>query len=163
MSQYSFRDFIFFLVTVLFAMMLTVLPMPAQLQFCRPNWLLLTLFFWFLYALPMMRLWCVWSIGLFQDLLLASPLAMHALSYVLLMYFLSFFRIRIAKLPLWQQVLWVLAISLVLNLFYFVALVVNHHNVHFSAIIVRGLVNCIIWPWVYRVLVTFGGWRVAEA
>ncbi len=69
----------FLLFTLLIALMLNLAPVPDWLQYARPDWLTLVVFYW---ALALPRNFGVlgsWLGGLLEDLLTYSLLGQHAL------------------------------------------------------------------------------------
>lgn len=68
------------LIMVLLALCLTIVPMPMAWQWLRPVWVLLILIdlIWQSVAVPFVL---IWILGLVVDLLLGTPLGMHALIY----------------------------------------------------------------------------------
>ena len=102
------------MVSILLALMLLVLPLPTFIQWVRPNWVLLVLLFWVLNAPMLVGLGWYWLIGLFQDLVQATPFGLHALSYTLLVFFFTQLSFRLTALPMWQQLVALMILS-VLN------------------------------------------------
>ncbi len=88
--------------SLLLAAVLTVAPWPDGLAWLRPQWLLLVLLYWVV-TLPH-RIGVFWGfvVGLFQDVLLNTPMGQHALAMTLLCYvtLLAYRRIRRANLLL---------------------------------------------------------------
>lgn len=68
------------IVTLVIALMLTVLPLPGWLEAFRPDWLALTLVYW---AMMAPRTWSVgsaWMVGLVVDVAQGTLLGQHALA-----------------------------------------------------------------------------------
>jgi len=68
------------IVTLIIALLLSVVPMPDWLQAFRPDWLALTLIYW---AMMLPRTWSVgsaWLVGLVLDVAHGTLLGQHALA-----------------------------------------------------------------------------------
>ncbi len=77
-SMYSRR--IPVVVTIIVALMLSVLPLPDWLEAFRPDWIAITLIYW---AMMLPRTWSVgsaWLIGLVLDVAQGTLLGQHALA-----------------------------------------------------------------------------------
>ena len=68
------------------ALLMSILPLPDMLQPWRPEWLTLVLLFWVMHAPNWVGLWFGLIIGLVLDILLASPLGMHASTLIVVIY-----------------------------------------------------------------------------
>ena len=68
------------------ALLMSILPLPDMLQPWRPEWLTLVLLFWVMHAPNWVGLWFGMTMGLLLDILLASPLGMHASALVVVIY-----------------------------------------------------------------------------
>ncbi|MEK6789510.1 MAG: rod shape-determining protein MreD [Pseudomonadota bacterium] len=68
------------------ALLMSILPLPDILQPWRPEWLTLVLLFWVMHAPNWVGLWFGMAMGLLLDVLLASPLGMHASTLVVVIY-----------------------------------------------------------------------------
>lgn len=65
---------------------LSVLPLPAQLQPWRPEWLTLVLLFWVMHAPRWVGVWTGVFMGFLLDILIATPLGLYASSLALTIY-----------------------------------------------------------------------------
>jgi len=68
------------IITLVIALMLTVLPLPEWLEAWRPDWVALTLVYW---AMTAPRTWSVgsaWMVGLVLDVAQGTLLGQHALA-----------------------------------------------------------------------------------
>jgi len=68
------------------ALLMSILPLPDVLQPWRPEWLTLVLLFWVMHAPDWVGLWFGMMLGLLLDVLLASPLGLHASALVIVIY-----------------------------------------------------------------------------
>ncbi|OGT54570.1 MAG: rod shape-determining protein MreD [Gammaproteobacteria bacterium RIFCSPHIGHO2_12_FULL_42_10] len=100
-------------VTLLGALMLTILPMPLWMAWSSPAWVLLTLLYWTMKLPHRMSLGIVWIIGILLDLLSGTPVGEHAFALTVVMYCVFRIYMRLRMYPLLQQSL---------NIFFFVLL-----------------------------------------
>ena len=100
------------IVTLVVAIVLTLVSLPPALDAMRPYWVALVLIYWCLETQGMITLGIAFSIGLLLDLLTGSLLGLHALSLVILVYLVTRFRARLRFFPTWQQALSVFALLL---------------------------------------------------
>lgn len=73
-------------VTLLIAVILTIIPLGEPLSFWRPEWIALTLVHWALVIHDRLSLLMAFVVGLVIDTLFGSILGQHALGYVLIAY-----------------------------------------------------------------------------
>jgi len=92
-------------VSLLFALLLGLVPMPDVLQPLRPYWLALVLAYWVLEAPDKVGLGVAFLLGLLADLAFGGLLGEQALRLVVLTFILDRFRARLRFFPMSQQAL----------------------------------------------------------
>jgi rod shape-determining protein MreD len=144
------RSLIF--LTIIAAMLLSLLPLPAALLPFKPYWLAMVLIYWSLETREIISLGLAFVVGLFLDILSSSLMGLHALSLVIMVFLVQRFRSRLRFFPPWQQALSVLA------------LLVNDRIILIWIIVLLGeplptwkywlppLVGMAIWPWLFLLL-----------
>ena len=90
-------------VSILVAILLGLVPLPAPLQPLRPYWLALVLAYWLLEAPDRVGLGMSFIIGLVADLAFGGLLGEQALRLVVLAFILERFRARLRFFPMSQQ------------------------------------------------------------
>lgn len=90
-------------VSILVAILLGLVPLPAPLQPLRPYWLALVLAYWLLEAPDKVGLGVSFMIGLVADLAFGGLLGEQALRLVVLAFILERFRARLRFFPMSQQ------------------------------------------------------------
>lgn len=156
MADNSLGAGVVILLTLLIAMVLMVVPIPAsvptELGFLRPDWVAMVLVYWVI-ALPQrVGLLTAWIVGILTDVLLGNLLGQHALAYVLITYIASNLYQRLRMFSVWQQ-------ALVL----FVILGINHlvgfWVESFAGLsdwrmwyLLPALSGAFLWPWVFLLL-----------
>lgn len=88
------------LVSLLVAVVLTLIPLPERVGELRPYWLALVLIYWNLEAGRLRALGQAFGLGLLLDLMTASLLGQHALSLLIISYLVEHFRNRLRFFPL---------------------------------------------------------------
>ncbi len=138
--------------TVIAAVLLSLLPMPESLMVFRPYWVALVVIYWTLEVHGMISLGLAFLIGLVLDILSGSLMGQHALSLVVMVFLVQRFRHRLRFFPPWQQALSVLG------------LLVNDRIVMIWIIALLGepmptwkhwlppLVGMVLWPWLFLLL-----------
>ena len=93
------------MVTMIIAMILTILPMADWAKAFRPLWIPLVLIYWSM-ALPRtIGVGVAWFVGLYMDATLGTLLGQHATGYAITAYISMRFHQRIRVYPLGQQAL----------------------------------------------------------
>ena len=140
------------IMTMVAAIILSLLYLPPWLDALRPYWVALVLIYWALETQDMINLGWAFSIGLLLDLLTGSLLGLHALSLVIIIYLVTRFRARLRFFPPWQQALSIFA------------LLMNDRIILLWIISLRGdplpplgfwlppIVGTLLWPWLFLLL-----------
>jgi len=90
-------------VSLIAALLLGLLPLPASLALWRPYWLALVLAYWVMEDPERAGMGFAFCIGLIADLVVGSLLGEHALRLVVMTFILQRFRARLRFFPVWQQ------------------------------------------------------------
>lgn len=143
--------------TLVIALLLTLLPLPAWLHAIWPYWIALVLIYWCLETVDMISLGMAFFTGIILDLFTGSLLGLHALSLTVAVYLVLRFRARLRFFPPWQQALSVFA------------LLINDRIILLWIIILRGdplpsvefwlppLAGTLVWPWLFLLLDRYRG------
>jgi rod shape-determining protein MreD len=143
---------IFILLSFAVALVLTIVPLPAELRTLRPDWVGLTLIFWCL-ALPYrVSVGSGFMAGLLLDSLSGTLLGEHALALSLIAYLCVRLHQRIRVYPIWQQALTVMTFLLLHQLL----------TLWIDSIIGRpmppleywlpSLIGAVLWPFIFHLL-----------
>ena len=144
------RSLIF--LTIVAAVLLTLLPLPAVLLPLKPYWVALVVIYWSLETVDIINLGLAFLIGLVLDTLSGSLMGLHALSLVVVVFLVQRFRSRLRFFPPWQQALSVLG------------LLVNDRIILIWITMLLGeplptwkywlppLVGMALWPWLFLLL-----------
>lgn len=126
-----------------------IYPLPSILNACRPDWMVLIIFYWVL-ALPhRVGIVHAFILGLILDLLLGSTLGMHALVLSVLAYIVTINYQRFRYFTLVQTTLLVGLFILTAKIgLYFIASSLHDivlHKHYFWSI----FTSMFIWPWFF--------------
>ena len=135
MRSFSIKGRLIIAVSVLLALILSVLPLPDLIMPFRPDWLLLTLVYWSI-ALPhRANVGTAFFAGLLHDILLGSVLGVHALALVIPVYLAASQFQRMRNYSVWQQAAYMNR-DIQLDYHYFWSIVSS----------------MVFWPWVFLLL-----------
>ncbi len=104
------------IISILFAMILMIIPLPDSMRILRPEWVLLTVMYWSM-ALPRsVGIGYAWVVGLLMDVLFGGALGVLAFSYALVVYLILHFHLQLRQFPLWQQALSLMSLILLVHI-----------------------------------------------
>ena len=138
--------------SIILALMLTILPLPLWAAWFRPEWLVLVIVYWTI-ALPhRVNIGTAWCVGLLLDGLSGTVLGEHALAMTVVTYFACKLHKRIRAASIWQQSL---TMGLFVGLFQLTVFLIQ--------IIIGQIPNSLMywlptatsvlfWPWVIIIL-----------
>ncbi len=110
------------IVTIILAIMLTVMPLPGWAEPFRPDWVALTLIYW---AMMLPRTWSVgtaWIVGIVLDVAQGTILGQHALALCFIVFVTVRFHLLMRVFPMQQLTATVFAI---LTLYQFILFWIN--------------------------------------
>lgn len=141
-----------FMMLLVVAGVLSILPLPHWAQSFRPQWVLLFLLVWARIYKASIGLLSAFVVGLLVDLLLGTVLGLHALSYVLVLYLFYRNDTRTRHFSLLQQ-------SFYLSLYLLMAFVVCwlfglwfSDNAPTLSMLWSVLTTALLWPWMTMLL-----------
>lgn len=135
-------------ITIIIAMILTIVPIPDSLRLFRPEWVLMALLYWAMALPERVGIGYAWFVGLLMDVMVGGTLGVLAFSYALATYLILSFHLQLRQYPLWQQALIIMSL----------VLLVSSINVIFSTAVVgwnvwkKVVVSTLVWPIIYAVL-----------
>jgi len=103
----------FIFLSLLFAWIITLLPVPRLISLWWPEWALLVLIYWCLTLPYRIGPGWAWIAGIATDILTGTLLGEHALSFSLIAFICLAFHQRIQAFPLFQQSLVVVLLTLI--------------------------------------------------
>ncbi len=138
--------------SLLVALFLQVLPLPAWSNWFRPDWVLLVMLYWVMFNPERINVGIAWFMGFVLDGLNGTLMGEHAIALMFPVFIMSYWQRRFNVFPIWQQAL----IIGILDGFYKVII-----------FILQGLIGqppvdaaywfsigttILLWPWVQAIL-----------
>ena len=90
------------IVTILLALMLTLVPLPEALDPFRPDWVVLILIYWGMMTPRSYNVGSAWIIGILLDVAQGTLLGQHALALCVVVYITIKFHLLMRVFPLLQ-------------------------------------------------------------
>ncbi len=138
--------------SLLVALVLTLLPLPPWAAPYRPDWVALVLIYWCLALPERVSVGISWSMGLLLDGLSGTLIGQHALGLSVMAFLTAKLHQRIRLFPIWQQSL---TVMLLLAMNQMMVLWVNgilgrppHSWLYWAP----SLIGLLLWPWVFGLL-----------
>jgi len=140
------------ILTIIGALLLTELPLPAFIAPYQPEWLILVLIYWAMALPERVGVGIAWFTGLLVDVLRDTLLGQYALVFAITIFITLRLYQRIRNSPLRQQV-----ISIFILMFIHTALVVwikalAGANATFTMVLIPAITSSLFWPFIYFVL-----------
>lgn len=135
------------IVSFIVAFMLAIMPLPRELIWLNPAWVLLVLIYWVIHRPYQCNIGVGFSVGLVLDILNGNVLGQHALLNVIISYFLVRFHTRLNLFPWYQQALLVFVICLTNKLGIFIIQMLVGQPPQSWLFWVAPLVSSFIWLW----------------
>ena len=135
-------------ITLLFAILLMLVPLPDTLRYARPEWVAITLIYWAM-ALPQrVSIGVAWFTGLVMDVVTGGILGIHAFAYALVIYLVGRLHLLIRQYPLWQQAFTILSLVSLVHFIVMLSAPITFSWNHWLTV----LTSTLVWPFVYAVL-----------
>jgi rod shape-determining protein MreD len=142
----------FIYLSLLAALLLTVIPVPYQLTLFRPDWALLVVMYWTL-ALPRrVNIGTAFLIGFLTDVLVGTVLGVNALAFSVVSFIVGVNYLKIRNFAVIQQAL---IVGLLLALYQLLVFWLSHFltGVNFRpAYLWPVLIGMLVWPWLFWLL-----------
>ena len=149
-SSRESRGLIF--LTIIAAVLLSLLPLPAVLLPFKPYWVAMVVIYWSLETHDIIGLGLAFLIGLILDTLSGSLMGLHALSLVIMVFLVQRFRSRLRFFPPWQQALSVLGLLVNDRIILIWITVLLGESLPTWKYWLPPLVGMAIWPWLFLLL-----------
>lgn len=140
------------LLTLLIALMASIMPLPLSVDAFRPDWVLIVLMYWCM-ALPgRVNIITAWVMGFLLDVLLGSVLGVHAAAMAVAVYIMAENFQKIRNFSIWQQALitGVLAALYHLVVFWLQRFLID--ATFLPSYLYPVITTIILWPWVFYLL-----------
>lgn len=138
--------------SLLLALILMVMPMPAMVKLFRPDWALLVLLYWVL-ALPFRaNIGTAFVVGFLVDVLVGTVLGVNALAFSVVAFVMAANHQKIRNFSILQQSL---LVGLLLALYHLLIFWLSHFltGVYFLPdYLWPVLTGTLVWPWLFWLL-----------
>ncbi len=140
------------LTTLLISLVLSVLPMPQELQFYRIQWTALVLVYWCMAVPEKVGVGFAFVAGLLLDILTGTLLGQHALglSVIAFITLKSYRRVRV--FPLWQQSVYLVVLLALERLLFFWVDGTIGRPAKTAESWLAPLLGGLIWPWFFIIM-----------
>jgi rod shape-determining protein MreD len=143
---------IIIVLSLLIALMASIMPMPIAFDAFRPDWVLIVLVYWCL-ALPnKINIITAWLMGFILDVLLGSVLGIHAAAMALTMYIVVVNFQKIRNFSIWQQALIIGILAALYHLIVFWLQRFLTDAVFLPSYLYPVITSIVLWPWVFLLL-----------
>jgi rod shape-determining protein MreD len=140
------------LLTLLVAIMASIMPLPLSVDAFRPDWVLIVLIYWCM-ALPgRVNIITAWVMGFLLDVLLGSVLGVHAAAMAISVFIVAENFQKIRNFSIWQQALiaGVLAALYQLVVFWLQRFLIDASFL--TSYLYPVITTIVLWPWVFYLL-----------
>lgn len=140
------------LLTLLIAVMASIMPLPLSVDAFRPDWVLIVLIYWCM-ALPgRVNIITAWILGFLMDVLLGSVLGVHAAAMAISVFIVVGNYQKIRNFSIWQQALITGVLSALYHLIVFWLQRFLLDATFISSYLYPVITTVILWPWVFYLL-----------
>lgn len=140
------------LLSLVVALLLTIMPLPDLLVWLRPQWVLAIVLFWIITKPASYGVFFAWLCGLWMDLVAGTPFGQQAIIFVFVSYFVIKLRLIIVHSPRWQQAVIVGAFSGIAMVLQSILMGFVGHSAPLMRNELSVLSTVIIWPMLYYFL-----------
>lgn len=147
------RNYWIIWVTLLFGLLLQIMPWTASFYMLKPHWLMLIVIYWIL-ALPhRVGIWTAFLVGIILDLFSGTVLGVHAFIFSVIAY-LTLFRFQLIRnLAIWQQAIIILLLSLIYDLLLFIFEITMYRMITISPLVfLSSCIDAFMWGWLFLLL-----------
>jgi rod shape-determining protein MreD len=142
-------SFLVVAICVFAALLLTVMPLPAMLDWVRPSFPLLVVIYWAIALPDRYGTWFGWVVGLLLDTLRATPFGTHALAFAVAGYAANQLTARMKVYPTLQQIM---VVALLCGVAVVVMRVVGNLTdtttaTSLAVSLLPVLSTALLWPW----------------
>ena len=149
LNKYSFA---FYMLSIVMAMILRIIPVPAIIQPLLPDWVLLVLIYWVVSSPDRIGVLNAWLVGLFIDVLTGRLLGQYALAYALVGYVCIKLHKRLRHFPLFQQSLFIFLVLLLSQSIIFWTETIQGPTLFQGAFWLPLITGTLCWPLIYSLL-----------
>lgn len=135
------------IITLLAALILTIVPLPDILVQVKPPWILLIVLYVQFYLPSYFNVTLLFILGLMLDSLLATVLGEHALTLCVVTWFANSQARRFSLFPIGHQMMFIGFFTMA---YQFIIVMIDSflgYQAEFVSILGTGFVSVLVWPW----------------
>ncbi len=149
----SLSGILIILVSLLIALILSILPLPAWVLLIQPQWIILVILYWIIVIPHRISIGIAWIIGLLLDVLYGTLLGEHALALCVLAFLAQRLHRQIRMFPLLQQAFSVFILVIIYQaLLLWIQGTLGQIGNNINWFWVSALTSMLLWPWVAMLL-----------
>jgi len=148
----SIRHRLIVILTLLIALIATIMPLPLSVDAFRPDWVLVVLIYWCLALPSRVNVISAGFVGLVLDVLLGSILGVHTAAMAVAVYIVAGNFQKIRNFSVWQQALIVGVLSALYHLIVFWMQRFLTDAVFLPSYLYPVITTIILWPWAFLLL-----------
>jgi rod shape-determining protein MreD len=138
--------------SILVALLLTILPLPMWARWLRPLWSLLVVSYWAIALEDKVSVGIAFVVGVLLDILGGSLFGEHALLMVLCVFVMIKLRRQIRFFPMWQQSVLIFILALFYQLGVFIIQSLVQEQPSSLLFWLPSITTAILWPWIFIIL-----------
>ena len=138
--------------SILVALLLSVMPMPSPIDQARPMWLAMVLAYWVMAMPHRVGLLTAWVAGLASDVLYGQLLGQHALVMTLVAWMVLLLHQRIRRFPIWQPSMVMLPVLGIDQMLLLWLNSLSGNRPPTLLFLLPVVVSALLWPWLFSVL-----------
>lgn len=140
------------IISVIVALLLSILPLPTWLIWLQPQWVALVVIFWAMNLPYRFGVGYAWIIGLMLDVVYGSLLGAHGLVFVIITYVVVKIHARLQLFSNGQRTIAVFFLILAYQLLWYLIQGLLGHLPLTWRYWVPPITSAIVWPWIYYIL-----------
>jgi rod shape-determining protein MreD len=140
------------LLSLLLALIASIMPMPLNVDAFRPDWVLIVLVYWSLALPSRVNVVTAWVMGFLLDVLLGSVLGVHAAAMAISVYIAAVNYQKIRNFSLWQQAFIVGVLAALYHLLVFWMQRLLTDVVFLPSYLYPVITSVVLWPWMFLLL-----------
>ena len=143
---------IIILLSLLLALIVSIMPMPLSIDMFRPDWVLIVMLYWTIALPTKVNVITAAVMGFILDVLLGSILGVHMAAMAISTYIAAVNYQKIRNFSLWQQALIVGVLTALYHLIVFWLQRFLTDIVFLPSYLYPVITSIVLWPWIFLLL-----------
>jgi rod shape-determining protein MreD len=138
--------------SIIIAVVFTIIPLPTWATWLRPLWLLMVLSYWALALENRIGMGVIWLLGILLDILQSTIFGEHSLVLCCCVFIIIKLKRKIRMSPLWQQACFISLLALFYQLIIVIVQSITGKPVSSLLFWLSIFTTGLFWPWVFVLL-----------